>query len=289
MTIENFPSALKPYYGYIQAPDLAPDGYVPTAAGFTFRYITSPVFKSLIDTSHITNFQYGFSNSTFIACTPIDLSSATNVESFFSSCGSIIAAPELDFPNAKSCYNMFSNCSSLAYVPDYNTSHVTKFNSMFSSCRALINAPNFDYSSATEVSSMFNGCEKLSTVGNMNTKLCTSLDYLFSNCNRLKSVGTIDADSAKYVSSMFSGNKYHFKDFGGLINLGKQSSVSGTSSLFSSCHVLTRQSWLNIFNGLYDRTTAGLSILTLTLPAIAKTILSDEDIAIATNKGWTIS
>lgn len=288
MTIENFPSALKPYYSYIQAPDLAPDGYVPTTAGFTFRYITSPVFKSLTDTSHITNFQYGFSNSTFITCTPIDLSSATNIENLFISC-SIVAAPELDFPNAKSCYNMFSSCSSLAYVPDYNTSHVTKFSSMFQYCSKLVNAPNLDYSSATDVGSMFSNCTNLSVVGNMNTKLCTTLNSLFSGCTKLKSVGTIDADSVKDVGYMFSGNKYHFKDFGGLINLGKQSSVSGTSNLFSSCYVLTRQSWLNIFNGLYDRTTAGLSILTLTIPAIAKTILSDEDIAIATNKGWTLS
>ena len=45
---------------------------------------------------------------------------------------------------------------------------------------------------------------------------------------------------------------------------------------------------LNIFNNLCDRWTLGYEILPLYVPVNDNT-LSDVDIAIATNKGWTIT
>ena len=45
---------------------------------------------------------------------------------------------------------------------------------------------------------------------------------------------------------------------------------------------------MNVINGLYDRASAGLSVITLKLHANHLAMLSEDDIAIATNKGWTI-
>ena len=46
---------------------------------------------------------------------------------------------------------------------------------------------------------------------------------------------------------------------------------------------------MNVINNLYDRASAGYSVLTLKLHANHLAMLSDEEKAIATNKGWTLS
>ena len=46
---------------------------------------------------------------------------------------------------------------------------------------------------------------------------------------------------------------------------------------------------MNIINNLYDRATAGLSVLTLRLNSRSLAALTDEEKAIATNKGWILS
>jgi hypothetical protein len=78
---------------------------------------------------------------------------------------------------------------------------------------------------------------------------------------------------------------------GGFRNLGKSSSVANltsTSGLMSVMPNLTYESVINVLNELYDRASAGLSVLTLKLHANHMAMLSDEDKAIATNKGWTL-
>ena len=49
---------------------------------------------------------------------------------------------------------------------------------------------------------------------------------------------------------------------------------------------ITHDSIVNIINNLYNRASAGYSILTIQLPGGE---LSDDEKAIATNKGWIIS
>jgi hypothetical protein len=68
------------------------------------------------------------------------------------------------------------------------------------------------------------------------------------------------------------------RHFGGFKNLNK-------SIYVNNCHCLSYESLLNIINGLAD----GVSGQTLTLTQDLVNLLSDEDIAIATNKGWSIS
>lgn len=56
---------------------------------------------------------------------------------------------------------------------------------------------------------------------------------------------------------------------------------------FSTCYLLTKQSILNLFNGVADRT--GMTANIIKLPARIKSFLTDEEKAILTNKNWTLS
>lgn len=56
---------------------------------------------------------------------------------------------------------------------------------------------------------------------------------------------------------------------------------------FSQAYSLTKQSVLNLFNGVADRT--GMTANIMKLPAHIKAYLTDEEKAILTNKNWTLS
>ena len=115
---------------------------------------------------------------------------------------------------------------------------------------------------------------------------------MFYNCSKLTTIPKLDASKVTNVSN-FSGSSSNasVKHIGGFENLGMYKTVSGTNNanFVGNYPNLTKESVLNILNGLYDRKTAGYSVLTLKLNANHLAKLTDDDIAIATNKGWTIA
>jgi hypothetical protein len=85
---------------------------------------------------------------------------------------------------------------------------------------------------------------------------------------------------------MFSGN-YNLKDLGGFINLG--SKLIGTNAVldFNNSNLLTTTSVLNVFNTIANVGTTKTCTIRLHQDVLNK--LTADDIAIATNKGWTVS
>lgn len=74
---------------------------------------------------------------------------------------------------------------------------------------------------------------------------------------------------------------------GGFENLGKAFTSNTTVSL-SRLASLTYQSVMNIINNLAQPDAAGVTP-TLTLASAVYNLLSAEDIAIATTKGWAVT
>lgn len=71
---------------------------------------------------------------------------------------------------------------------------------------------------------------------------------------------------------------------------GSKSTLSNSSNYFiSGCSSLTHDSLMNVINGLYDRKTAGYSVISLRFGSTNLAKLTDEEKAIATNKGWTLT
>ena len=163
---------------------------------------------------------------------------------------------------------------------------------MFYGCASLTNVPQFDTSSATSMSYMFRGCTSLTNVPQFDTSSAFDMGYMFQSCSSITSLPAFDASSVKSITN-FAGECAKLTDVGGLVNLGKEPSLSiyasSYSGLFYKCINLTRESVLNIFNGLYDRASAGYSNIKLYLEIDVINRLTEDDIAIATNKGWTIS
>lgn len=139
----------------------------------------------------------------------------------------------------------------------------------------------------TDMSWMFAYCKNLTFVkdGELDTSGVTDMSYMFYNCTALYSVAALDGSSVADMSWMFSGCD-DIRSFSGLTDLGKNPALSVAN--FAALSNLTRTGVRVIFMRLYDRASAGYSVIPIYLADNVLALLTDEDIAIATNKGWTV-
>ena len=243
----------------------------PEGITWTQRYVTGGDFVPAgTELNSVGNLYRSASNS--IIRVGFDTSNVTYMGGMFDGCTNLTSIPQLDTSNATDMNYMFYQCSKLTSIPQLDTSNVTNMSYMFRSCSKLVELPDFN-------------CVKVTNFGSS-----TYSSWLYS-CTRLQKLGVFDCDSVTNIGYFFGGSSQtYLTDFGGCRNLGKASSVSNTNSNYFMNYApnLTYESVMNVINGLYDRATAGLSVLTLKLHANHLAMLSADDIAIATNKGWTI-
>jgi hypothetical protein len=155
---------------------------------------------------------------------------------------------------------------------------------------------NCDFSNVTNVTLLFQKCTKLESIPDMNLSSVTTFrgdtvaySWLLY-CSSLKSIGVIDCDSCTQAAYLVPSSTV-LTDLGGFRNLGKASTISGTDGdnfLYQTPN-LTYESLMNVINMLYDRASNGLSTVTIKLHTNHMALLSEEDIAIATNKGWILT
>ena len=131
----------------------------------------------------------------------------------------------------------------------------------------------------TNLYATFDSCTNLQelNLGKAETQNVQNFHRAFANCKELVSLQELDAsgnnyDTPSYFDSPFYGAE-SLRHFGGFKNLSKTMNVEQAP--------LTYQSVLNILNGLAE----GVTNKTIYFNQTNVNMLSDEDIAIATNKG----
>ncbi len=221
-------------------------------------------------------------------------SSQTDLSRKYEDNKSLIIMPLVDTLNATNFGNMFSNCSALTYVPLLNTSKATYVGYMFSNCTALTKAPQLNLEKADTLSYMFNNCNALTYVPSLNTLKAQAINNMFNNCSALTDVGLIEAEKVNQIQAVFNNCK-ELTNFGGFKNLGanyltnKSENYYNYALYLSACTNLTHDSLMNVINNLYDIATKGCQPQQLVLGNTNLAKLTAEEIAIATNKGWTVS
>ena len=262
-----FPDGITWQQRYITGGDFLSSGYETSSTNYLYRYAQNPVIYINWDTSNVTDMSYMFFEASCSRIFNLDTSGATNLSHLFDNSG-------------------------LQIVPNLQTSNVTDMSYMFYFCSSnyLSEIPEMDMSNVTNVTYMFYYCPGLVKIPNLNCSKVTSFSSFTYQTSNLESMGWIDCDSCTSVGGIMNSSMSKLTYLGGFRNLGKASTVSGTngSSFLNYAPNLTYESVMNVINGLYDRATAGLSVLTLKLHANHLAMLSEDDIAIATNKGWTI-
>ena len=177
-----------------------------------------------------------------------------------------------DTENVTSISNMFVGCSNLTTVPLLNTSNVTDMTYTFENCKALTTIPLLDTSKVTNMGYMFNNCQVLTSIPQLNTSNVTNMGSMFYNCTSLTAVPALDASKVTDMSGMF----YNCTNLKSILmtNIGVNLNISASTQF-------EREDLLVILNNLKTVTEAR----TLTMGATNLAKLTEEDKAIATNKG----
>ena len=235
------------------------------------------------------NMFYGCSKLTTVSL--IDTGSAKAFDSMFYGCSSLTSVPLFDTSKVTNISYMFAFDSQLSgAAPNFNLSSATNVRNMFMDCSKLTSVPQYDLSNVVTLGPFLYGCSGLTSIPDFNTAKATNYSETFNGCSNVVSIGLLDMSSATEVYDTFR-NCVKLENITGVTNCGK--GFTGTSSLyhnlsFSSSSKLTRQSCLNIFNTIYDMTNTSVTDAKITLHATTKSLLSADDIAIATNKGWSV-
>lgn len=181
-----------------------------------------------------------------------------------------------DTSNVTDTSNMFYNCFNLITIPQLNTSNVTNMPSMFYNCKSLISIPLLDTSKAISLNSMFYDCYSLTTIPLLDTSKAISLAAMFYDCSALTTVPALDVSNATNMGNIFNG----CTSLKSILMTGMKVSFD-----ISSSTQFERADLVTILNNLAAVTTTQ----TLTMGATNLAKLTDEDKAIATNKGWTLA
>ena len=229
----------------------------------------------------------------------LDTSNVTVMSQMFEGCSSLTSIPLLDTSKVFAFFSMFYGCSSLTSIPQLDTSNVENMYRMFYGCSSLTSVPPLDFSlvAGGNAENLFGSCACLEEISDLNLSKVVNLGSNSSSyswlygCRKLEKIGVIDCDSINNVRYMIGDSTMSaLTDLGGFRNLGKATTVSNTDGNYFLYYApnLTYESVMNVLNLLYDRASAGLSVLTLKLHPNHLAMLSEDDIAVATNKGWTL-
>lgn len=249
----------------------------------------------LIDTSKVTRTEGMFSNCSSLKTIPLlNTSKVTNAGSMFYRCSSLTNIPLIDTSKVTNAALMFGYCSSLKTIPLIDTSNVTNMSSTFTGCSKLEEIPLLDTSNVTEVFNMFHSCYDLITIPQLDTSNIKNMGGMFNQCISLTTVPLLNCSSVTKISEIFL-SCYKLENLGGFYNLGNNYPTNIHENDFekslnlSFCPKLTHDSLMNVINNLYDIASKRIKTQQLVLGSTNLAKLTAEEIAIATEKGWTVS
>ena len=206
-----------------------------------------------------------------------------------------VTKAEIDLSGFTECRYAFSGCKNLESLVLNGTEDgvILYANYMFQDCIELKEVPYFNSSNVITLSSCFSNCKSLKKITEFDTGKATEMREMFNECVALEEICELNCQNTRNVQGMFYNNS-SLKTLGGLKELGKaytDSSVNYTSynlNLTMSSN-LTKQSLLNVINGLYDLASHSKPAQGLFLGDVNLAKLTAEEVAIATNKGWNVS
>lgn len=192
---------------------------------------------------------------------------------------------------------MFPNDLREVDVSKWDTSKITNMSSMFGGTQIQnIDVSNWDTSKVTALNHIFNACQNLQyvDVSNWDTSSVTRVQNAFYRCSKLQMLDLVKWDMSNVTtctlmlsncSVMTSIIGYRTYDEVSSNNIGCLNGLKISLAIVNTNN-LDHASLRALINGLAD--LIGQTAQTLTLGATLIAKLTEEDIAIAVNKNWTI-
>ena len=271
--------------------------YPEETYGINFHYSSSSgLIKPVIESVKYCNISNFVSmEEIFVDCVNLtevntsnwNTSKITNMSTMFEACHKLTSIDVSNFntSNVTSMTWMFYSCQALQSldVSSFDTSKITSMMHMFGLCKSLrtiTGLSNFDTSNVTDMRNVFNSCTSLIELdlSNWDTSKLTNMTNMFYNCASLQSLDLSSWDVSK-VTEMGGA----FNACPELVNFKAPKNISVNIAIDSSTK-LSHDSLMSVINNL--ATVTETKTFSLTKAIFAK--LSEEDKAIATNKGWIV-
>lgn len=205
----------------------------------------------------------------------------TSTGGMFQSCSGLIAVLALYTGNTTSMGSMFYECRSLLAIPEMDTHQNASLYQTFYQCNSLLRVPNMNTQAVTNMNSTFNGCRQLTEIPALNTQMVTNMGDVFSSCYGLVKLPVLDISGLTMTTSMFSSCFALAK-----VTFNPDGVWASPQAIDLKGCSLMRPALVELFQSLPSIGVAK----TLTIknnPGAAE--LTEEDIAIATEKGWTLA
>ena len=222
-----------------------------------------------------------------------DFSKVKDLSSMFGECRLLESVPYFDTSSCTILSNAFYHTDTLSSVPLYNTSNVVQMTGTFENS-GVISLPLFDTSNVTRMDSIAQSASRLKVFPALNTSKVTTMSAAFYHAQALEEVKQLDFSKVTDIGYLF-GYCSNLTTLGGFENLGESYSPSSSANLsvyalnLSDCSKLTHDSLMNVINNLYDIAAKGVKTQQLVLGRINLKKLTAEEIAIATDKGFSVS
>ena len=266
------------------------------------------VYFPKIDTSNVTSMQSAFENCSNLTTIPqLDTSNVTDMSSMLSYCSRLKVFPQLDTSKVTNMSSMFIGCSKLTTIPQLDTSNVTDMSNMFYINTSLTTIPQLDTSNVTNISGMFYGCSGLKVFPQLDTSNVVNAYRMVYN-TPIEDYPSLDFSNVeKFDNESLRGRSSRGSvTYKGFVNYGKAFNKTETNYRYYKMNLayyntdIDHDSLMNVINNLYDLNLSynvanGGTLYTQSLELgkdksgntnISK--LTDEEIAIATSKGWTL-
>lgn len=215
-----------------------------------------------------------------------------SMEYMFAYCQAITTAPPLDMSMVTSARFAFYFCPNLSNISALDLSKVQNGQSMFYNCTSLREITNLNIGSMQVTYLMFYGCNQLRFVSFTDTQSLEDCRQMFQGCQLLERIVGLDVGNVKsgMAFSFFTNTRALTHLY--MTNYGK----GDTRFDFNNCPMWgttneeARQSVIyTLLTNSYDRAANGLSAATIQLHANTKAVLTEEEIAAITAKGYTIA
>lgn len=197
----------------------------------------------------------------------------------------LLTVDKLNTSNITSMYAMFHNCNNLTSLDTsgFDTTNVDNMSYMFQNCSKLtsLDLSGFDTGKVTNMNSIFAGCKALTELvglSDWDTSAVTDISYAFQSLT----FTNLDLGGWDLTNCKAARDAWNFMYSLRSIVFPNNLSVSfGIGQSFD----LTADNVVDIFNKLATVTTTQ----TATIGANLLKKLTEDQIAIATNKGWTVA
>lgn len=282
-----FPSGVTRSQRYVQAPDFIPEG---------------------TDISDTSNFYSG--SKAAVIDIKYNMGDGCVASYMFYNCKNLVSIYGLDPSKIGDASHMFENCKYIEMIGrslEFNFENTISASDMFaysgnsSAVTTYAIIPDINLPKCTNTTNMFY-YGYIKKIGDINCPLTTNISSMLGvNGSAIESIGLVDFSS---VGSSSTG-PFGYSTLSKLTYLGgfKNLKASWTSYTFSSCTNLTAESLMNIINYAWDWTDYPDGKVTnpngstvsygtthkLVLGSTNLAKLTDEQKAVATNKGWTLS